>query len=84
MRHPESALDHVMKEVEGAGVKAVMLFGVSHHKDVIGAKSDVKRLVDAAEKHQAERLVAEEPNRLAAYTVEIDMIEKEELVEEAA
>jgi phosphate:Na+ symporter len=26
--------------------------------------------------HQAQRLVAEEPNRLAAYTVEMDIIEK--------
>jgi phosphate:Na+ symporter len=32
-------------------------------------------LVNDAFEHQADRLVAPEPNRLALYTVEIDMVE---------
>lgn len=42
---------------------------------VIGMKSDINRLTDSAAMHQVQRLVAQEPNRLAAYTVEIDIIE---------
>jgi phosphate:Na+ symporter len=45
-------------------------------RDVIAMKGDINRLVDAAAAHQAGRLVADEPNRLAAYSVEIDIIEK--------
>jgi len=44
--------------------------------EVIGMKSDINRLMTSAALHQARRLVAEEPNRLAAYTVEMDIIEK--------
>ena len=44
--------------------------------EVIGMKSDINRLMTSAALHQARRLVAEEPNRLSAYTVEMDIIEK--------
>lgn len=43
---------------------------------VIHMKSDINRQMNSAALHQAQRLVAEEPNRLAAYTVEMDIIEK--------
>ena len=39
-------------------------------------KADIARLTDSAAMHETRRLVAEEPNRLAAYTVEMDVIEK--------
>ena len=39
-------------------------------------KEEIHQLMDSAALHQAKRLVAEEPNRLAAYTVEMDIIEK--------
>lgn len=45
-------------------------------RDVIAMKSEINRLVDAAAAHQTSRLVADEPNRLAAYSVEIDVVEK--------
>ena len=44
--------------------------------EVIGLKGDINRLVDSAAMHEAQRLVAEEPNRLAAYATEMDVIEK--------
>ncbi len=44
---------------------------------VIDMKKEIIDLVDSATEHQAERLVAEEPNRIAAYTIEIDIIEKQ-------
>ncbi len=45
-------------------------------QDVISMKSEINRLVDAAAAHQASRLVADEPNRLSAYSIEVDIIEK--------
>ncbi len=39
-------------------------------------KTEINRLMDSAAMHQIKRLVAEEPNRLAAYTIEMDIIEK--------
>jgi len=45
-------------------------------QDVIGLKSDINLLMDSAATHQAMRLVVDEPGRLAAYTLEMDIIEK--------
>jgi porphobilinogen synthase len=36
-RIPERKLDVAIKEIAGLGIKAVMTFGVSHHKDAIGS-----------------------------------------------
>ena len=43
---------------------------------VIAAKEEINRLIEDAEAHQMERLVADEPGRLAAYAIEVDIIEK--------
>jgi phosphate:Na+ symporter len=45
-------------------------------QEIIAMKTDIARLTDSAAMHETRRLVAEEPNRLAAYTVEMDVIEK--------
>ena len=45
-------------------------------QDVIGIKSDINLMMDSAATHQAMRLVVDEPGRLAAYTLEVDIIEK--------
>ena len=56
-RIPEHKLDAAMKEIAAAGIKAVMTFGVSHHKDDIGSDAwnrdgllarMIKRAKDAA------------------------------------
>lgn len=39
MRLPESALAREIKDVRAAGIKSVILFGVSHHKDAVGSDS---------------------------------------------
>src|SRR5580698_1679347 len=38
-RIPERKLDAAVKEIAAAGIKAVMTFGVSHHKDATGSDS---------------------------------------------
>ena len=42
---------------------------------VIDMKQEINRLADTAALHQARRLVAEEPNRLPAYAVEMDILQ---------
>jgi phosphate:Na+ symporter len=43
--------------------------------DVVSMKQEINRLANSAALHEARRLVAKEPNRLPAYTIEMDMIE---------
>ncbi len=43
---------------------------------VVASKHDINEMVDAATLHEARRLIAQEPNRLEAYTLEMDLIEK--------
>ena len=43
---------------------------------VIKMKDEINKLSGSAAAHQAARLVAEEPNRIPAYTIEMDIIEK--------
>lgn len=56
-RIPEKKLDGVVKEIAATGIKAIMMFGVSHHKDHAGSDSwqkdgllarMIKRAKDAA------------------------------------
>ena len=42
---------------------------------VSSMKQEINKLADSAAIHQAQRLVAEEPNRLPAYTVEMGILE---------
>lgn len=65
----------IAKTVDSA-VVAVIQNNQRAARDVIHAKNDVNRLIDAATLHQVQRLTVDEPNRLAAYTIEIDIIEK--------
>jgi phosphate:Na+ symporter len=43
---------------------------------VTSMKQEIAQIADSAAVHQAQRLVAEEPNRIPAYTIEVDIIEK--------
>ncbi|HBE93040.1 MAG TPA: NAD+ kinase [Gammaproteobacteria bacterium] len=45
-------------------------------QEVIAMKSDISEQATSADLHQAQRLIAEEPNRLEVYALEIDIIEK--------
>ena len=42
---------------------------------VIDMKSEIQQLMSSAEVHQSRRLIAEEPNRLPAYTIETDILQ---------
>ncbi|HRE86883.1 MAG TPA: hypothetical protein PLB40_11290, partial [Accumulibacter sp.] len=40
----------------------------------------INRIADSAAMHEARRLVAEEPNRILAYTLEVEIIEKQKRI----
>ena len=45
-------------------------------QNVIHMKAEINRMMDSAAMHEAQRLVAAEPDRLPAYSLEMDIIEK--------
>ncbi len=65
----------VNRAVEAA-VQAVAQNNELAARTVTSMKQEISQIADSAAAHQAQRLVAEEPNRIPAYTVEIDIIEK--------
>ena len=71
--------EEVYKAVDGA-IQAVSQNNVVVAQMVIDMKDDIANLARSAAEHQAERLVADEPNRIAAYTTEIDIIEKQKRI----
>ncbi len=72
-------LNHLHTQVSQAvelALQAVKLQDTNRADQVIGMKTTVQQLFDAATNHQATRLVADEPNRLQVYTLEVEIIEK--------
>jgi phosphate:Na+ symporter len=69
----------VIKAVDGA-VQAVSQTNTEVAHAVVAMKEEITALGNSATQHQAARLVAEEPNRIAAYTTEVDIIEKQKRI----
>ena len=69
-------LHNVVSATTELAVDAVMEDDRRAALEVIAMKADINRLMESAAMHESKRLVAEEPNRLAAYTLEMDIIEK--------
>ncbi len=69
----------VKKAVAGA-IQAVSQNNEGVAEMVIQMKDDISNLAESAAAHQARRLVAEEPNRIPAYTIEVDIIEKQKRI----
>jgi len=70
--------NRISQAVEQA-IKAVELNDHRAGQNVVNAKSEINHMVDEANAHLAHRLTTEDPerpDRLAYYTVEIEMIEK--------
>jgi phosphate:Na+ symporter len=69
----------ITKAVEAA-VVAVAQRSETAAQTVVGMKSEINRVADSAALHETRRLVAEEPNRIPAYTLEVDIIEKQKRI----
>jgi len=63
-----------------AAVEAVSQRSETAAQAVVGMKSEINRIADSAALHETRRLVAEEPNRIPAYTLEVDIIEKQKRI----
>jgi len=63
-----------------AAVQAVAQRNQRAAQVVTGMKEEINEIADSAALHEARRLVAEEPNRIPAYTMEIDIIEKQKRI----
>jgi phosphate:Na+ symporter len=59
----------------GTALSAAMDKDAGAADRVVKMKREVNRLATQAARHQAQRLVAKEPNRLPAYAVERDILE---------
>ena len=66
---------HAVSGALEAALQAVAQKNVEAARQVVKMKRKINRLADSAALHQARRLVAEEPNRLQAYTVEMDILQ---------
>jgi phosphate:Na+ symporter len=69
----------VTRAFQGA-VQAVSQSNVEAARSVTAMKDEISKLADSAAAHQARRLVAAEPKRIPAYTIEIDIIEKQKRI----
>ncbi len=67
-------LETVVTSVQFA-VRAVVAQDIAAAQVVIGMKGEMTQMAKDALSHQADRLIAPEPDRLALYTVEADVIE---------
>ena len=66
----------VVSDALKAAVRGVVEEDKEYATRVISMKSDLNRLVEQAELHQAKRLVSEDSGKFEAYSVEVDIIEK--------
>ncbi len=66
----------VVSDALKAAVRAVVEEDKEYATRVVSMKSDLNRLIEQAELHQAKRLVSEDSGKFEAYSVEVDIIEK--------
>ncbi|MBF0470839.1 MAG: Na/Pi cotransporter family protein [Gammaproteobacteria bacterium] len=66
----------VVRHALGGAIQAIAQNNPTVAATVIELKDEVSRLSTEAVQYQAARLIANEPNRIAAYTLEVDIEEK--------
>ncbi|MDH3352677.1 MAG: Na/Pi cotransporter family protein, partial [Gammaproteobacteria bacterium] len=59
-----------------AAIQAVSENSVEAARSVTDMKKEIARIANSAAIHEAKRLVLNEPNRIEAYTIEMDIAEK--------
>ncbi len=74
------SLHQVVTRAFMAAVQAVSQSNVEAARSVTAMKEEISKMADSAAAHQARRLVAAEPKRIPAYTIEIDIIEKQKRI----
>jgi phosphate:Na+ symporter len=70
----------VVQRALSLAIQAVSQSNLEAADAVITMKHEITELANSAAIHQAARLVAEEPNRIPAYTLEMDIIDKQKRI----
>jgi len=85
--HVSQSTQEVLNGFQSAITRAVdaAVQAVAHRDElaaqaVVGMKDEITRIAESAAAHEARRLVAEEPNRIPAYTLEVEIIEKQKRI----
>ncbi|MCP5229574.1 MAG: Na/Pi cotransporter family protein [Candidatus Accumulibacter sp.] len=63
-----------------AAIQAVAQSNERAAQVVTGMKDEINRIAESAAAHEARRLIASEPNRILAYTLEVEIIEKQKRI----
>lgn len=71
-----SDFHQVVLDAVGAAIRAVGDDDYEAAESVTSMKKEIARITNSAATHEAQRLVANEPHRIEAYTVEMDITEK--------
>jgi phosphate:Na+ symporter len=71
-----NTLHVVVSDALKAAVRSIVEEDQAFAKRVLSMKVDVNRLVEQADKHQAQRLVSEDSGKFEAYSLEVEIIEK--------
>jgi len=71
-----NAFHRVVVDAVDTAIRAVAEKDREAATSVIEMKEEIARIANSTAIHQARRLVADEPNRIEAYTIEIDIAEK--------
>jgi len=71
-----NAFHRVVVDSVDTAIRAVAEKDPEAAASVIEMKDEISRIANSTAIHQARRLVADEPNRIEAYTIEIDIAEK--------
>lgn len=70
-----SGFHRVVSKSLAAALQAITQKNDTAADQVIAMKQEINRLADSAAVHQARRLVAQEPKRIPAYSIEMDIIQ---------
>ncbi len=71
-----SDFHQVVMDAVDAAIRAVSEDSFEAAKSVTDMKKEIMRITNSAATHEAQRLVANEPHRIEAYTIEMDITEK--------
>jgi phosphate:Na+ symporter len=71
-----TSLHTTVTDILATAVEAVTEADVDKAQHVVDMKDHVNVEMGKALAHQAKRLIAQEPARLAAYSIEVDIVEK--------
>lgn len=71
-----SDFHQVVTDAVGAAIRAVSEDSYADAQSVTDMKKEITRITNSAATHEAQRLVVDEPHRIEAYTVEMDITEK--------